>query len=80
MRLLIGEGDFASAFCWLEGGEREQGFHREEVGEISVFRPAFSASSSAAQQQRFPAVSSSSSRSAFSAAAANSSSDLHFQQ
>ena len=53
LRFAVWRRTLASAFGWLEGGERERSFHREEAGENSVFRPAFSASSSTAQQQRF---------------------------
>ena len=53
LRFAVWRRTLGSAFGWLEGGERERSFHREEAGEISVFRPAFSASSSSAQQQCF---------------------------
>ena len=53
LRFAVWRRNLLLRFGWLEGGERERSFHREEAGENSVFRPAFSASSSTAQQQRF---------------------------
>ena len=81
LRFAVWRRTLASAFGWLEGGERERSFHREEAGEISVFRPAFSASSSSAQQQRsqqIPAAADQRFSACTEAAAETAVSDLRF--